>query len=212
LLHPFTPFVTEELWGHLKNATSAHLDSLTPPGGWAQALIVAPWPEPRSVEEWESGKVAAFTLVQEVVRSIRNVRAEKEVKPQKKTPAIFVSATSTEIIKEQAKTIAHLAQIDPDGLTILKALDDKPEGHIAIVVGAVEVYLPLAELVDIGEEQARLQKELGEASSHIKRLEGLLSGSFSQKAPAEVVQKERDKLAAYNEKAAKLQNQLDALK
>jgi valyl-tRNA synthetase len=212
LLHPFTPFVTEELWGHLKNATSAHSDSLTAPDGWAQALIVAPWPQPLSPEEWESGKVAAFTQVQEVVRSIRNVRAEKEVKPQKKTSAIFVSATSAEIIKEQAKTIAHLAQIDPDGLTILKTLDDKPEGHIAIVVGAVEVYLPLADLVDIGQEQARLQKELGEASSHIKRLEGLLSGSFSQKAPAEVVQKERDKLAEYKEKAAKLQNQLDALK
>jgi valyl-tRNA synthetase len=212
LLHPFTPFVTEELWGHLKNATSAHSESLTPPGGWAKALIVASWPEPRRAEEWETGKVATFSLVQDVVRSIRNVRAEKAVKPQKKISAIFVSATSSEIINEQAKTISHLAQVDPAGLTILKTLDDKPEGHIAIVVGAVEVYLPLADLVDIGEEQARLHKELGEAFSQIKRLEGLLSGSFSQKAPAEVVQKERDKLAAYKEKAAKLQNQLDALR
>jgi valyl-tRNA synthetase len=211
MLHPFTPFVTEELWGHLKNATAAHSEHLMSPGGWAQALIVAPWPEPRNEEEWEHGKVASFCLVQDVVRCIRNLRAEKEVKPQKKIPAILISETDADIFREQARTISHLAQIDPDGFSILTSIDDKPKGHIALVVGTSEIYLPLADLVNLGEERARLTKELEESNSQIKRLEGLLSGSFSHKAPAEVVQKERDKLAAYKEKSAKLQNQLDTL-
>ena len=98
-----------------------------------------------------------------------------------------------------------------DELTILRTLDKKPEGHVALVVGAVEIYLPLAGLVDIGEERRRLEKELEEANAHIKRLEELLSGSFSEKAPPAVVQKEKDKLAAYQEKAVKLRNQLAAL-
>jgi valyl-tRNA synthetase len=210
-LHPFTPFVTEELWGHLKAAASSHSQSLSPQGGWAKALMVARWPEPRPDESWEAEKVAAFTLVQEVVRSIRNLRAERNVKPQKRIPAIIVSDASYEIIQEQAKAIAHLAQIDPEQLTIERTMDKKPDGYVALVVGTVEVYLPLAGLVDITEERRRLKKELEEARSQMGRLEGLLSSSFSEKAPPGVVQKERDKLAAYEEKAAKLQNQLDAL-
>ena len=69
LLHPFTPFVTEELWGHLKSAASAQSEGLAPQDGWAQALIIASWPEPRLEQAWEAEKVAAFTLVQDVVRS-----------------------------------------------------------------------------------------------------------------------------------------------
>jgi valyl-tRNA synthetase len=208
LLHPFTPFVTEELWGHLKEAAVTHSNQLEPREGWAQALIVARWPEPRMEEKWEAEKVAAFTLVQEVVRSIRNLRAEMDVKPQKKISAVMVSNTRYEIIATEAQTIAHLAQVDIAQLTILRTLDRKPEGYIPLVVGAVEIYLPLAGLVDMSQERRRLEKELDEVKSHIGRLEALLSGSFSEKAPAAVVQKEKDKLAAYQEKADKLSNQL----
>lgn len=77
LLHPFIPFVTEELWGHLKEAAVDSSNSFTPKGGWPEALIVAPWPETRAEEGWEAETVADFELVQEVVRAIRNLRAEK---------------------------------------------------------------------------------------------------------------------------------------
>jgi len=211
LLHPFTPFVTEELWGHLREASSAHSQGFSPRGGWAQALMVAPWPEPRPEESWEAGKVTDFTLVQEVVRSIRNLRAERSVKPQNRIPAIMVSDANYEIIQEQAKVIAHLAQIDPERLTIRRRMDKKPDGYVALVVGTVEIYLPLAGLVDLTEDRKRLEKELEETRSQIGRLEVLLSGSFAEKAPPGVVQKEREKLAGYQEKAGKLQNQLDGL-
>ena len=211
LLHPFTPFVTEELWGHLKDASRFHSDHLAQSSDWSQALMVARWPEPRPEESWEAEKVAAFTLVQEIVRSIRNLRAERNVKPQKKISAIMVSNASFEIIQEQARVIAHLAQIDPGQLTIQRAMEKKPEGYVALVVGTVEIYLPLAGLVDVNEERRRLEKELEETLAQIGRLEGLLSSSFSEKAPPSVVQKERDKLAAYQDKAGKLQHQISAL-
>ena len=93
----------------------------------------------------------------------------------------------------------------------MAALEEKPQGHIALVVGPVEVYLPLAGLVDPQEQRSRLQKDLAEANSQIERLAKLLDSPFAQKAPAAVVQKERDKLAAYRETAEKLATQLEAL-
>ena len=90
LLHPFMPFVTEELWGHLHKALqTSPLASLAK--DWPIMLIVAPWPEPRDPESWETEKTADFTLIQEIVRSIRNLRAEQDVKPGKKLPAVFAA-------------------------------------------------------------------------------------------------------------------------
>jgi valyl-tRNA synthetase len=79
---------------------------------------------------------------------------------------------------------------------------------VALVAGSVEIFLPLAALVDPEEERARLGKELAEAESHIERLEKLLGSDFANKAPAQLVQKERDKLAVYKESAEKIKAQL----
>ncbi|HSF83999.1 MAG TPA: valine--tRNA ligase [Anaerolineales bacterium] len=211
MLHPFTPFITEELWGHLKNAAQACSGRLAPREGWPEALIIAPWPEPRLDEGWEDEKVANFTTMQEVVRAIRNLRAEKNVKPGRRIPAILVSQTHCDVLNELFTPITTLAQLDANSTKILESIDGKPEGHIALVVEAVEIYLPLAEMVDRQEEQARLQKELAEANAQIERLQNLLSGAFAQKAPPEVVQKERDKLASFQATAAKLLAQLKAM-
>jgi len=209
LLHPFTPFVTEELWGHLKRAASAHSDELAPKDGWEAALIVARWPEPRDKEVWEAEMVTDFTLVMDVVRAIRNLRSEKNVKPDRRIPATLVSTEQAAVLEHQADTIAALARLDVEALTVLPSLSDKPEGTIALVVGSVVVYLPLEGLVDISEERARLEKDLAETQSQIDRLEKLLISPFAEKAPKAVVQKERDKLAGYQETAEKLRAQLD---
>jgi valyl-tRNA synthetase len=209
LLHPFTPFVTEELWGHLKEAASAHSDELTPKDGWEAALIVARWPELRDQEDWEAEKVAGFSLVMDVVRAIRNLRSEKNVKPDHRIPAVLVSEEHAAVLEHQANTIAALARLNREKLTILKNLDEKPEGHVALVVSSVEVYLPLADMVDIEDERSRLEKELAEAESQIERLEKLLNSPFAEKAPEAVVQKEREKLVGYKDTAEKLRIQLD---
>jgi valyl-tRNA synthetase len=207
LLHPFTPFVTEELWGHLRRAL---LDS--PLGetakDWPEALIVAPWPMPRPVYDWEEDSLAQFSLVQDIVRGIRNLRSEKAVPPARRIPAILVSASAVEVLREQADTLATLAGLDPNALTIKEILAAKPEGAITLVVGSVEVYLPLAGLVDVEEERRRLEKDLAETQAQIERLEKLLGSSFAEKAPPAVVQKEREKLAVYRETAEKIKGQI----
>ncbi|GAB4526375.1 MAG: valine--tRNA ligase [Anaerolineales bacterium] len=209
LLHPFTPFVTEEVWQHLRTAVlDSPLTALAT--DWPDALIIAPWPEEREKKGWEDAKVADFSLLQEVIRSIRNLRAEKNIKPGQKLAAILVSEKAS-LLREQSAMLARLAGLDPDALQIAEALPEKPEGHIALVAGPVEIYLPLAGLVDVAEERARLQKDLAEAESHIARLEKLLASPFAEKAPSTVVQKERDKLAAYKETAEKICQQLAEL-
>ncbi len=211
LLHPFTPFVTEELWGHLKKAAIAHSVNLAPNGAWPEALIVADWPKPRPEEGWETSKVSEFVQVQEVVRAIRNLRSEKNVQPGKRIPAILVTSNFASVLRSQAKTIAALAHLEIESLSIYEYLPEKPEGHIALVVGNVEIYLPLAGLVNLAEERQRLEKELSESIAQIERLEKLLNGPFSQKAPADIVQNERQKLVVYQETAAKLRKQIDDL-
>jgi valyl-tRNA synthetase len=207
LLHPFTPFVTEEIWGHLRETL---LDSplANIAADWPKALIVARWPEPRDPEGWEDARVADFALIQEIVRSIRNLRAEKNLPPAKKLPATIVGGAKTDLLTEQSKVIASLAGLDYSQLSILSSLDAKPEGAAALVVGAVEIYIPLAGAVDSAGEKSRLEKELKEAGSHIERLEKLLSSDFANKAPAAVIAKEREKLAGYKETAEKIKSQL----
>jgi valyl-tRNA synthetase len=174
-------------------------------------LILAGWPEPPPVEGWESSKVTDFNLVQEIVRSIRNSRSEKKVKPNRRIPAILVSQDALDILQAEAKSIASLSGLDLSKLQILAQMNTKPDGHVALVVGSVEIYLPLAGLVDLDQEHARLQGDLDSTLTQIQRLEQLLDGPFARKAPAGVVQKEREKLAGYLETKQKLEAQLRLL-
>jgi valyl-tRNA synthetase len=207
LLHPFTPFVTEEIWGHLRSAIlESPVSSLAQ--DWPGALIVARWPEPRDPEGWEEAKIADFELIQEIVRSIRNLRAEKNVAPGKRIPAQIAAGQKTILIQEQAHVIASLAGLSESELTVAESLIEKPAQAAALVVGSVEIYLPLAGMVDLAEEKKRLERELKEAESHIARLEKLLSGDFANKAPAALIQKERDKLEVHRNTAQKIKAQL----
>jgi valyl-tRNA synthetase len=199
--------VTEEVWGHLRSAIKeSPLKDIC--NDWPDALIVAKWPEPRDPEGWEAEKTADFELIQEIVRAIRNLRAEKNVAPSKKIAASISAGAKTDLLNEQSKVIASLAGLDHSQLAIHASLADKPADAAALVVGSVEIYLPLAGMVDLASEKTRLEKELKEAESHIQRLENLLNGDFAQKAPPALVQKERDKLNAYKDTAEKIKAQL----
>jgi valyl-tRNA synthetase len=207
LLHPFTPFVTEEIWGHLRSALrESPLHEIC--DDWPPALIVARWPEPRPVEGWEEQKIADFELMQEIVRSIRNLRNEKNVAPSKRIAANFSAGTKTGLLKAQAKVIAALSGLNEAELKIEDSLKSKPQDSIALVVGSVEIHVPLAGMVDLANEKARLDKDLKEAEAQIERLEKLLSSDFANKAPGALVQKEREKLAGYKDTAEKIKAQL----
>jgi valyl-tRNA synthetase len=210
LLHPFTPFVTEELWGHLRQAVLhsplSAFSSLA--ADWPEALIIAGWPEAHTVEGWEAGKMADFALIQDTIRSIRNLRAEKKVSPAKRLPATLVGGTRTALLKEQSEVIAALSGLDFSLLSVLESLDIKPENNLTLVAGPVEIYIPLSGMLDMQEQSKRLEKELAGIQAQMDRLEKLLGSDFASKAPAQVVRKERERLAAFQETAGKLRMQL----
>jgi valyl-tRNA synthetase len=107
--------------------------------------------------------------------------------------------------------ISTLAKVDPSRLEIRPRLDEIPEDAIPLVVGSIEIFLPLAGMFDLEAERDRLREELHEAQAQIERLENLMAGPFSERAPEEIVKKERRKLEGLRETRLKLQDQLEAL-
>ena len=208
LLHPFIPFITEELWGHLRDAAQEHSELLAPEQGWGEALMTAAWPVESPVEAWEAEKIADFQLIMELIRTVRNTRAEKKVQPGKKIPAILVAGDRYEVVYEQRESIAALCHLDVALMEIRKTAGELPTDAISLVVSGVEIYLPLEGVVDQAAEQERMQAELADTETQIKRLEDLLNSPFGQKAPAAVIDKERQRLDTFKETAEKLRQQL----
>jgi valyl-tRNA synthetase len=207
-LHPFTPYVTEALWGHLKEACMTASPLLVPYDGWEDALIIARWPERKPLEGWEASAMEDFTLIQEMVREIRNIRAEYKVQPGNKIACVISGGAKAEMLKKQRKIFELLAGIDPDQLSVIEETRPPSDDEVTLVVSPVEISLPLAGLVDVEAERDRLEKELAEAQSQINRLEKLLASPFAQKAPADVVEKEQEKLDSYQEMAERIRQQL----
>jgi valyl-tRNA synthetase len=209
LLHPFTPYVTEELWGYLKQAALDKgykpFNSMSP---WEDMLIVARWPEAGVQEGWEEEAISEFSIIQDAVRAIRNIRAEKKVKPGRKIPALISAGNKMDILRNQCSTLAVLASLDKDGLKISRKIKEDTSNHVSIVVSGLEIFLDLAEKVDSAEDAERLEKEVGVITSQIDRLEKLLASDFAAKAPPAVVEKERSKLEEYTETRDKLKAQL----
>jgi valyl-tRNA synthetase len=218
LLHPFMPFVTEAIWQALP------APPLSPPlaggrkggaiplaGGTegGNALIVARWPE---VDEafLDDEAEAQMRLMMELIRGVRNLRAEYDVTPGKRIPAFIAADDAAGWLDTQRAVLCSLAKLDADQLTIETVLEP-PDQSATVVVGDVVGYLPLAALVDLDAERERLAKELADVESRIARSEGLLAGEFAQKAPTHVVRREQDKLAELQAEQAKLKERLAAL-
>ena len=193
LLHPFIPYVTEETWQQLRRAAIESGLGIAPPGGWGEALIIADWPKPIALGEGSSA--ADFETVRELIRRIRNARAEQGVAAARYIPAVIAAGDRTAFLTGQRPILVALARLDDAHLSIT-ATAEPPAQALTLALGPVTCYLPLAGMVDLDAEQARLIKELAELDKQIARLTGLLDSPFAQKAPPAVVQKEREKLAA----------------
>jgi valyl-tRNA synthetase len=209
MLHPFTPFVTEALWGHLKEACQAAGADFIPGTGWPEALIIAPWP--RLHAKPDGGAVEEFALFMDIVRAIRNLRAEKKVPLGKKTSAVIIAEGHEPLVKANAAGLCALARIDAENLTFAKTPPTGAAGMVPLVVGPIRIFIPLADIVDAGAERTRLQKEASDVDAQITRVEALLASDFGAKAPPVVVEKERSRLAALKENRAKLAEQLKAV-
>jgi valyl-tRNA synthetase len=197
LLHPFMPFITEEIWQNLPvNGESIMIQSYPKVSGYRN----------EAVEK-------QMNLIMEVIKAVRNIRAEMNVQPGKKAEIILL-ATETdylEILQVGKESIRHLAggsQVD-----VVSSLEVKPAQAASAVLDGVEIYLPLRGLLDLDKEIARVEKEIGQALQEQSRLEGKLNNpGFIAKAPEEVVAKEREKLEGINSRIAALQGRISELK
>ena len=217
LLHPFMPFITEELWQHLHGwpAEQAELDP------WQQSIMVAPWPQADEAPADPSAE-REFGLLMEAITAIRNARAEAiESAPtaqkgdlaRRRLPASIGAGRYADLFTAYTPMLARLAQLDPAQVHILPSLaDDEADGMKHLVVGEVALALPLADLIDKDAERARLAGEVAAAESDIARLDKMLGNEqFVTKARPDVVARERDRLAAARDRLAALQERLAAL-
>ena len=208
LLHPFMPFVTEEIWQNLVRGAGSK-EQEAGDGYQPEALMVACWPEKAGLENAEAE--AQMGLIMDLVRAIRNARAEYDVQPSRRIAALIGAGKQVHLLSQQQMTISSLAKLDLAQLQIAEAIE-APEQAVTLVVGGVTVHLPLAGMVDLKAESARLSKELEQTVQRIARTESLLANSgFTSKAPAQVVQRERDKLAELQAQQDKLEARLKSL-
>ncbi len=198
LLHPFIPFVTEELWQHLPH-----------PDGEAPALIVAAWPQPNPAYH-DPEAAAAFTRLCDVIRAIRNARSEYNVDAGRRIPALIDAGPDAGSFRSQAAILTLLARLDPDQLRFGPA----PVGEkgVSLVVGETTAFLPLGGLVDLEAERQRLSKQLAETEARIAASQTRFSNpSFVDKAPAAVIAQARQTLAELQTQAARLAEQLASM-
>ncbi len=202
LLHPFMPFITEELWQSLRSAR----------GGQPDSIMIAPYPT-ADAKYFDEGAEGEMESVFEIVRSIRNARVESGVDPAKFITAIIAGGDSQRALESHAKAIATLARVRP--LNIVRSAGEmklKKEQAKILVLKGVDVILPLEGMVDVGAEKGRLLKEVEANRAEIARMEKLLADEgFTSKAPAAVVEKERQKLSERRDKLAKLNERLAQL-
>ncbi|HHX77466.1 MAG TPA: class I tRNA ligase family protein, partial [Firmicutes bacterium] len=190
LLHPFMPFLTEEIWSKLPLSD-------TP-------LIVSSWPEPGE-ELNDPAAMAKMNLVMEAVRSIRNLRSEMKIPPQKKINVVVRSfePESEAALAEGADYLKRLSGVDK--LVLGGKETAKPSFSLTTVLQGGEAHMLLEGLVDPAQEITRLQKELAIIEAEVFRCEKKLSNEgFLKKAPAELVAEEKEKLDGYMKKRNRL--------
>ena len=198
LLHPYMPFITEEIFCNVQNEE--------------ESIMISKWPEYKDEWNFEEDE-KAVELIKEAVRGIRNTRTGMNVPPSRKAK-VFVVSESEEVrnIFENSKaffaTLGYASEVavqsDKTGIA---------EDAVSVLIHQAALYMPFADLVDIDKEIERLTKEEDKMNKEIKRAQGMLSNpKFVDKAPADKVQAEKDKLEKYTQMLEQIQERLAALK
>jgi valyl-tRNA synthetase len=210
LLHPFMPYVTEALWQKLQEVAQGKFDleSLRYP-----ALILAPYPVAgqSSISSANlQSPISQMSAVQDVIRAIRNVRADYKVPPEKRVAAHISAGKMSVVLQGQRAAIGALARVDESTLTIAPHVP-APESCVTQALGDITVYLPMAGLVDLDAERQRLQGELEALLAQIEKGQKLLSSDFGKRAPANVIEKEKARIAEAQQKRDQIAQRLTAL-
>lgn len=196
LLHPFIPFVTEEIYSYLPHSEAS--------------IMISEWPQPVkkfSIRE----NTQNFIGIMELIKAIRNIRAEMNVSPAKRVNVLLYPHCDKAIINRSLNYIVKLANA-----ASVEYIEDKSNvdsKSVTAVTSLAEIYIPLGDLVDLDKEISRLNLEYEENENEISRSQGMLNNPrFVDKAPKTVVAQEREKLDKYLEKRERLRNRIDALK
>jgi len=214
LLHPYMPYVTEQLWHHLPRSQNKNVDA-------PHSLMLADWPQMDDDEGLVTSKeaVSTFECFQALTRSIRNARAEYNVEPGKRISAVVVASVELkDEIEKEINALVSLAKLDGEKVAIYESGSDEAKAALEddsvqlVVQDGIEVFLPLSGLIDPEKERQRLEKQAGKLKQEIAKLSGRLqSKGFVDKAPAAVVEKARTELAELENQAAKINASLKGL-
>ncbi len=197
LLHPFTPFVTEELW----RLTSS-------PGARSTLLALADWPTPEALDNPDAEAEIGWVI--DLVTAVRSLRAEMNVASAVEIPVVLVAASAA--TRERAgrweETIRRLARVSR-----ISTAANAPPGAVALIVRGETAALPLAGVIDVAAEQARLEKDMARVNSDIARIDGKLANvDFLRRAPEDVVEGEREKREEATTRRTKINEALERLK
>ncbi|MFC4409876.1 valine--tRNA ligase [Chungangia koreensis] len=197
LLHPFMPFITEEIWQHLPHE--------------GESIAVAAWPTV-DASLTDEAKASDMKLLTDIIRAVRNIRAEVQTPMSKKVP-MYISAKDDATLSVLEENKAYIERFcNPEPLTLGVTVEAPAKSMSAVVSGA-ELFMPLEGLIDKDAEIARLEKELEKWAKEVKLVQGKLSNErFVSKAPEAVVAEERKKEQDYLEKHATVEKRLNELK
>ena len=201
LLHPYMPFVTEELWQNLKKRL---------PSSWqdSESIMISAYPvaDETAVDPGAEGVMGGIV---DIIHSIRNARAQYKIASSRWLEAEIYTGELTPTMAAYQETIQTLARVKPATFCD-KRLEGQPgEDALALILKQADVVIPMAGIVDLAAERKRLQKEIEQIQSEVTRLQALLGDkTFLAKAPAAVVEKERQKLNTLTDKLARLKQQL----
>ena len=195
LLHPFMPFITEEIWQSLPHD--------------GEMLIAAKWPEYNAALSFAEEE-AHMESVMEAIRAIRNRRAEMNVPPSKKA-ALYILTSKPKVFVEGEGFIQRLAYAD--GVTVIDREPENLDGMVTCTTADAKLYIPMGQLVDVAKELERISKELEKARKNLAGLESKLSNEkFVSRAPEAVVNAEREKAQKARDLIAQLEQSEEALK
>jgi len=207
LLHPIAPFVSEELYQRLKSfgVKIKAVDSDV-----AESIVLSAFPEPDN-DEIFIAQEREVEIIKEIVAAIRGLRALVGLHPSERVNIMLLPANdkvAAQIDRNQ-QSITNLASLS--SLQIIKS--DKPQKAMAQVISDVEVLLPVEGLIDIEKETQRINKELGKVAKDLDQTERKLSDSkFLDRAPEDIIQKEKEKLEEFSNQKMKLEEVLSKLK
>ena len=195
LLHPFMPFITEEIYSKLYHKE--------------ESIMMTKFPEYKEKLDFKKEEEMA-TEMMNIITEIRNIRSKMNVHPSKKTKLIFVTTTAKEEIKKSEEFLEKLGFANK--IEIQETTENIPENAVAIISKNMEVHIPFEELVDIEEEKKRLEGEKKRLESEVQRGEKMLSNpGFINKAPETKINEEKEKLANYKELLASVIEKLNKM-